>query len=303
MVLDTSYLYFRAFFGVPDSVRAPDGTPVNAVHGLLDTVTRLVTEHRPDRLVAAWDDDWRPAFRVAAIPSYKAHRVAREVPGDGWVEEVPAALVAQVPLIADVLAAVGIPRLGALGFEADDVMGTLVARANAAGEPVDVVSGDRDLFQLVDDEAGVRVLFPGKEGFVTVDQPELARRYGLATGAQYADMAVLRGDPSDGLPGVPGIGEKTAVALVVRYGSLEGVLAARDRADPGLTATQVRRLTDAAAYLAAAPGVVRVVRDAPVPVVDDRLPSAPADPEALAAFVGRWGAGGAVTRLVAALGR
>jgi len=301
MVLDTSYLYFRAFFGVPDTVRGPDGTPVNAVHGLLETITRLVTEHRPDRLVAAWDDDWRPAFRVAAIPSYKAHRVAGEAPGGGWVEEVPAALTVQVPLVADVLAAVGIPRLGALGFEADDVMGTLVARATVAAEPVDVVSGDRDLFQLVDDEARVRVLFPGKEGFGVVDQAELTRRYGIATGAQYADMAVLRGDPSDGLPGVPGIGEKTAAALVVRYGSLAGVLAARDRADPGLTATQVRRLTEAADYLAVAPAVVRVAREAPVPVVDDRLPTEPADPDALASFVGRWGAAGAVTRLVAAL--
>jgi len=301
MVLDTSYLYFRAFFGVPDSVRGPDGSPVNAVHGLLETITRLVTEHRPDRLVAAWDDDWRPAFRVAAIPSYKAHRVAAAVPGDGWVEEVPAPLTAQVPLIADVLAAIGIPRLGALGFEADDVMGTLVARAMLAGEPVDVVSGDRDLFQLVDDEAQVRVLFPGKEGFGAVDQAELTRRYGIATGAQYADMAVLRGDPSDGLPGVPGIGEKTAAALVVRYGSLDGVLAARDRADPGLTATQRQRLMDAAAYLEVAPAVVRVARDAPVPVVDDALPTAPADPDALEAFVGRWGAAGAVARLVAAL--
>ncbi len=302
MVLDTSYLYFRAFHGVPDTVRGPDGTPVNAVHGLLDTITRLVTELRPDRLVAAWDDDWRPAFRVAAIPSYKAHRVAREVPGDGWVEEVPAALRAQVPLVAEVLAALGIPRLGSLGLEADDVIGTLVERAAAAGEPVDVVSGDRDLFQLVDDEARVRVLLPGKE-LVVVDQRELSRRYGIATGAQYADMAVLRGDPSDGLPGVAGIGEKTAAALVVRYGSLAGVLAARDRADPGLTATQRRRLTEAAGYLDVAPGVVRVVRDAPVPVVDDRLPTVPADPDALAGFVGRWGAAGAVTRLVAALSR
>ncbi len=301
MVLDTSYLYFRAFFGVPDSVRAPDGTPVNALHGLLDTITRLVTEHRPHRLVAAWDDDWRPAFRVAAIGSYKAHRVAAQRPDGTWVEEVPAALTAQVPAIAEVLAALGIARMGAPGFEADDVMGTLVARAGTTGEPVDVVSGDRDLFQLVDDEARVRVLFPGKDGFVPVDQAELARRYGVATGAAYADMAVLRGDSSDGLPGVPGIGEKTAAALVGRYGDLAGVLAARDRADPGLTATQVRRLTEAADYLDVAPGVVRVVRDAPVPRADDRLPVAPADPDALEALVEHWGAGGAVRRLLAAL--
>lgn len=301
MVLDTAHLYFRAFFGVPDAVRAPDGTPVNAVHGLLDTITRLVGTHRPDRLVAAWDDDWRPAFRVAAIPSYKAHRVAAERPGGGWVEEVPPALVTQIPVIAEVLAAAGIARLGVGGFEADDVIGTLVARASAAGESALVVSGDRDLLQLVDDETAVRVLYPTKEGFVVVDQAELAARYGVPTGAAYADLATLRGDPSDGLPGVAGIGEKTAAALIGRYGDLAGVLAARDRADPGLTATQVRRLTEAAAYLEVAPGVVRVARDAPIPVVDDRLPSVPADAAALDALVARWGLAGPVNRLLAAL--
>lgn len=298
LVLDTSHLFFRAFFGVPDSVRAPDGTPVNAVRGLLDTITRLVTQRRPDRLVAAWDDDWRPAFRVAAIPSYKAHRVAAERPGGGWVEEVPPALVVQIPVIAQVLAAFGIARLGAPGFEADDVVGTLVARAS---EPVDIASGDRDLFQLVDDDAGVRVLYPTKDGFVPIDQAEIAARYGVPSGAGYADMAVLRGDPSDGLPGVPGVGEKTAAALVVRYGDLAGVLAARDRADPGLTAAQLRRLTEAKAYLDVAPGVVRVARDAPVPEVDDRLPVTPADPEGLVVLAERWGLAGSVRRLVEAL--
>lgn len=298
MVLDTSYLYFRAFYGVPESLRAPDGTPVNAVRGLLDTIARLVTAYRPDRLVAAWDDDWRPVFRVAAIGSYKAHRVAVEVPGDGSVEDVPDALAVQVPVIVEVLAALGVARLGVPGFEADDVIGTLVARSS---EPVDVVSGDRDLFQLVDDAAGVRVLYPAKDGFVAVDQAGLAARYGVPTGAAYADMATLRGDPSDGLPGVPGIGEKTAAALVARYGDLAGVLAARDRADPGLTATQVRRLTEAAAYLDVAPGVVRVVRDAPVPPVDGLLPAVPADPAVLHVLAERWGLATSIQRVVAAL--
>lgn len=298
LVLDTSHLFFRAFFGVPDSVRAPDGTPVNAVRGLLDTITRLMTQRRPDRLVAAWDDDWRPAFRVEAIPSYKAHRVASDRPGGGWVEEIPPALVTQIPVIADVLAAFGIARLGAPGFEADDVVGTLVARA---AEPVDIASGDRDLFQLVDDDAGVRVLYPTKDGFVPIDQAQIAARYGVPSGSAYADMAMLRGDPSDGLPGVPGIGEKTAAALVVRYGDLAGVLEARDRADPGLTATQLRRLTEAKAYLDVAPGVVRVARDAPVPEVDDRLPVTPADPEGLVVLAERWGLAGSVRRLVEVL--
>src|SRR3954449_12939007 len=153
LLLDTASLYFRAYFGVPDSVKAPDGTPVNAVRGLLDMIARLVTDHRPTRLVMCWDDDWRPQFRVDAIPSYKAHRVAVEVPGTTGVEEVPDTLSPQVPIIVEVLAALGIARVGVPGYEADDVIGTLVAREVAATNPaaVEVITGDRDLFQLVDD--------------------------------------------------------------------------------------------------------------------------------------------------------
>ncbi len=312
LLLDTASLYFRAYFGVPESVgRAPDGTPVNAVRGLLDMITRLVTDRRPTRLVACWDDDWRPAFRVAAIASYKAHRVAEQVAAaDGTttsVEEVPDTLAPQVPVIAQVLQALGIARLGAPGYEADDVIGTLVARevARPVGErvPVDVVTGDRDLFQLVDDDARVRVLYTvkGIKDLEVVDLARLRERYDVPSGAAYADMAALRGDPSDGLPGVPGVGEKTAAALVRRYGSLDGVLAARDARDPGLTATQLRRLTEAADYLAVAPTVVRVASDAPVAVVDDRLPVTPADPDALVELADRWGLSSPIGRLVDAM--
>jgi len=303
LLLDTASLYFRAYFGVPDSVKAPDGTPVNAVRGLVDMIARLVTDHRPTRLVACWDDDWRPAFRVEAIPSYKEHRVAQER-ADGDVEEIPDTLAPQVPVIVDVLAAFGIARLGAPGFEADDVIGTLVARERAgAGDAVDVITGDRDLFQLVDDEHHVRVLYTvrGIKDLEVVDQARLAERYAVATGQGYADMAVLRGDPSDGLPGVPGIGEKTAAALVHRYGSLDGILAARDAHDKGLTATQLKRLTESADYLRVAPAVVRVAPDAPVADVDDRLPATPADPQALVALAERWGLSSSVKRLVDAL--
>ncbi|MDC7120314.1 5'-3' exonuclease [Cellulomonas fimi] len=307
LLLDSASLYFRAFFGVPDSVKAPDGTPVNAVRGLLDMIARLVTDRRPTRLVACWDDDWRPAFRVEAIPSYKAHRVAQPVPGGADVEEVPDLLTPQVPVIVEVLEAFGIARVGAPGFEADDVIGTLVAREKArpAGEraAVDVVTGDRDLFQLVDDDAHVRVLYTvrGIKDLEVVDAARLAERYAVASGQAYADMAVLRGDPSDGLPGVPGIGEKTAATLVHRYGSLEGILAARDAGDPGLTATQRRRLTEAADYLAVAPRVVQVAPDAPVGDVPDALPRVAADPERLVALAERWGLASSVKRVVDAL--
>jgi 5'-3' exonuclease len=307
LLLDTASLYFRAFFGVSDSVRAPDGTPVNAVRGLIDMIARLVVDHRPTRLVACWDDDWRPAFRVAAIASYKAHRVAREVPGTTGEEDVPPALAAQVPVIVEVLAALGIARVGAPGYEADDVIGTLVARevARPAAEraAIGVVTGDRDLFQLVDDAAGVRILYPvkGVKDLVVIDQARLAEKYSVASGQAYADMAVLRGDPSDGLPGVVGIGEKTAAALIHRYGDLAGVLAARDAGDRGLTATQRQRLQDAASYLDVAPMVVRVAPDAPIGVVQDALPHQPADPAALGALVARWGLASSVNRVLEAL--
>jgi len=323
MLLDSASLYFRAFYGVPDSVKAPDGTPVNAVRGLLDMIARLVTDHRPDRLVACWDEDWRPAFRVAAIPSYKAHRVvggaeaaaAASAGGVTVAEEVPDALAPQVPVIAEVLAALGIARAGAAGYEADDVIGTLTARevARPAGEraPVLVVTGDRDLFQLVDDEAPVRVLYTirGIKDVEVVDVARLREKYAVASGGAYADMAVLRGDPSDGLPGVAGIGEKTAAALLAKYHDLPGLLAARDAGDRGLTATQHRRLVEAADYLAVAPGVVRVAADAPVHLADGSAPAAdaftlprePVDGAALVDLTARWGLESSVRRLLTAL--
>jgi 5'-3' exonuclease len=304
LLLDTASLYFRAFFGVPDSMRSPDGQPVNAVRGLLDMIARLVGDHRPDRVVACWDDDWRPAFRVRALPSYKAHRVADPATG---TEETPEGLAHQVPVIVDVLAALGLARVGAPGYEADDVIGALTERERRCADPamVDIVTGDRDLFQLVDDHDRVRVLYTarGIRDLEVVDQARLAERYGVRTGAAYADLAALRGDPSDGLPGVAGIGEKTAAALLRRYGDLAGILAAVEGWDPALTAAQRRRLVEGREYLAVAPSVVMVARDAPLGEVDDRLPRRPADPERLEELAHRWGLGASVTRLLEVLDR
>ncbi|MDI5966957.1 5'-3' exonuclease [Streptomyces sp. SL13] len=301
MLLDTASLYFRAYYGVPDSVRAPDGTPVNAVRGLLDFIARLVADHSPDDLVACLDADWRPAWRVALIPSYKAHRVVEEVPAGSDVEEVPDTLSPQVPVIDAVLDALGIARAGVPDYEADDVIGTFATRA---GGPVDIVTGDRDLFQLVDDARGVRVLYPvkGMGTLQVTDDALLQAKYGV-TGARYADMAVLRGDPSDGLPGVPGIGEKTAARFIAEYGDLAGIEAAARDVGSRLTLTQRKRLTDAADYLAAAPEVVRVARDLPLPAVDVTLPRSPADPAELERLATRWGLGSALGRLLTALQR
>ncbi|MFB7707250.1 5'-3' exonuclease, partial [Streptomyces niveus] len=236
MLLDTASLYFRAYFGVPDSVRAPDGTPVNAVRGLLDFITRLVQDHHPDDLVACWDADWRPQWRVDLIPSYKAHRVAAETPEGPDEEETPDTLAPQVPIIAAVLDALGIARVGVEGYEADDVIGTLTG---AASGPVDIITGDRDLYQLVDDARQVRVLYPlkGVGSLQVTDEAWLREKYGV-DGSGYVDLALLRGDPSDGLPGVPGIGEKTAAKLLDAYGDLAGIMAAVDDPRSKLTPSQ-----------------------------------------------------------------
>ncbi|MFE7627365.1 5'-3' exonuclease H3TH domain-containing protein [Streptomyces sp. NPDC057509] len=300
MLLDTASLYFRAYFGVPDSVRAPDGTPVNAVRGLLDFIGRLVQDHRPDDLVACWDADWRPQWRVDLIPSYKAHRVAVQtgagVPDE---EETPDTLAPQVPVIAEVLDTLGIARVGVAGYEADDVIGTLTGRA--AG-PVDIVTGDRDLYQLVDDARRVRVLYPlkGVGTLQVTDEAWLRERYGV-DGPGYVDLALLRGDPSDGLPGVPGIGEKTAAKLLDAFGDLAGIMAAVDDPASGLTPSQRKRLDGARAYVAVAPKVVRVAGDVPLPDFDPALPAGPRDPAALDVLAARWGLGGALQRLLAVL--
>ncbi|WP_173264951.1 5'-3' exonuclease [Streptomyces pacificus] len=295
MLLDTASLYFRAYYGVPDSVRAPDGTPVNAVRGLLEFITRLVQDHRPDELVACMDADWRPHWRVELIPSYKAHRVAVETPAGPDEEEVPDTLSPQVPVIEDVLDAFGIARVGVAGYEADDVIGTLTARASG---PVDIVTGDRDLYQLVDDARGIRVLYPlkGVGTMQSTDEAVLRGKYGV-DGPGYADLALLRGDPSDGLPGVPGIGEKTAAKLLAAHGDLAGIMAAVDDPASGLTPAQRRRLDEARPYLAVAPKVVRVADDVPLPGFDPALPREPRDPAGLDGLAARWGLGRAVGRL------
>ncbi|HVL83495.1 MAG TPA: 5'-3' exonuclease H3TH domain-containing protein [Pseudonocardia sp.] len=309
MLLDAASLYFRAFYGVPESITAPDGTPVNAVRGFTDMVARLITERRPGRLVACLDLDWRPAFRVDALPTYKAHRVAGEPAAApaGIPEEVPDALAPQVPVLLEVLAAAGIATAGAEGHEADDVIGTLAAAERT--DPVLAVSGDRDLMQIVRDEpVPVRLLYVGR-GLAKAEHlgpVEVAAKYGVPVGRAgeaYAEMAMLRGDPSDGLPGVPGVGAKTAATLVSRFGSWAELRAAvTDRADTRLSATVRSRLHAAEPYLAVVEPVVRVALDAPVQLDrSDTLPAAPADPDALDALTERWGLGGSVDRLRAAL--
>lgn len=303
VLLDAASLWFRAFYGLPDSLRAPDGRPVNAIRGFADMIAHIITERRPQRLVACLDADWRPAFRVAALPSYKAHRVADEAAN---IEDAPDTLTPQVPVIMELLAAVGLATAEAAGFEADDVIGTLAARE--AVDPVEVVTGDRDLFQVVREEpTPVRVMYVGR-GLAKAEifgPAELAARYAVPVeraGAAYAEMAMLRGDPSDGLPGVAGIGEKTAAKLITDFGSLAEVLAGASGGDRRITPRIRAKLAEAADYLDVAPLVVRVATDAAVVQDrDDRLPAAPVDAAKLADLRERFNLGGPVDRLVAAL--
>jgi 5'-3' exonuclease len=276
LLIDGSSLIFRAFYGVPAaSVRAPDGMAVNAVRGFLDSLGRLVTQRRPRHLAVASDEAWRPDWRVALIPAYKAHRAA---------EPVPAGLVPQLPVIQALLDAVGVDTAGVADHEAEDVIATWTALAPGT---IEVVSGDRDLFALVEDPR-VRVLYPERSGLALIDEAEVTRRYSIP-GRRYADFAVLRGDPSDGLPGLRGVGAGTAAQLIRRHGGVEEML--RDA-----------RLGDADRdYLERAMRVVRPVLDLPVTLPAGRRDRYPADPAALAEHAARSGMESACARLVATL--
>jgi 5'-3' exonuclease len=276
LLVDGSSLIFRAFFGVPQTVVAPDGRPVNAVRGFLDFLARFVLDRKPRHLVVATDEDWRPAFRVDVLPSYKTHRTA---------EPIPPLLEPQMPIIMEVLAAFGIPAVGAAGFEAEDVIASLLKFVEGRAE---ILSGDRDLFALVRDP-DVVVLYPGTKGQVqVVDEAEIERKYEVP-GRAYGDYAILRGDPSDGLPGLPNVGAKKAAAMIVRHGDIEGVL-------------QDANISEADAdYIRRAMKVVLPVTTIPLDLPDARLRREPRDPEAVAALKLKYGLGGAVDRLLGAL--
>jgi len=276
LLVDGSSLIFRAYFCVPNTIRAPDGRLLNGVRGFLDTLARLIFARRPRRLAVASDEDWRPQHRVDLIPSYKAHRVA---------EPIPPELDPQMPLITAVLEALGIDFVGAPKLEAEDVIASWVEQLE--GARIEILSGDRDLFALIRDPL-VRVLYPEKGGLAEVDEAEVKRRYGIP-GRLYADFAVLRGDPSDGLPGLPGVGAKTAATLVNKHQGVQGLL------DAG-------RLSAADAdYVRRAMEVVKPGSPVPVPVPPGTRDRYPADPERLVALSAELGLDSSLEKLLQAL--
>jgi len=292
MLIDAAGLYFRAFYGVPDTVRSPEGMPVNAIRGYLDMTATLMTKRRPRRLVSCLDVAWRPAFRVELVPTYKTHRAHP----DGS-EQIPDTLAPQIPVLLEVLEALGLATAGAAGFEADDVIATLAASASV---PTEVVTGDRDLLALATDN--VRILYTGR-GIAKLEDlgpAEIEGKYGIPA-AHYADFAALRGDPSDGLPGVAGVGEKTAAALVRTFGTVEQILAAAHDGVSTFPAGARTKILAASDYLAVAPLVVRGRTDLKIAPTEDAVPPEPADAQRLLALADTYGLESPINRLLNAM--
>ena len=292
LLLDSASLYFRAFFGVPDSLKAPDGTVVNALRGILDFTSTLATQYAPDAIVACWDEDWRPQWRVDLIPSYKTQRLDA---AGGEADTTGGLLGPQVPLIAEAMGLLGIPVVGAAGAEADDIIGTF---ASTWGGPVDIVTGDRDLFQLVDDSRAVRVLYVarGVSKHDVVDNAWIRAKYAIDA-SSYVDFAVMRGDASDGLPGVAGIGDKTAAVLLAEFGDIDAILRAATDPSSSIKPRVRQSLLDSVDYVEAARTVVAVKRDA----CDLEVSAGPVQEQAFRAFGETWGLGGVVDRVLTAL--
>lgn len=300
MLLDTASLYYRAYYGLPETLTSPHGEPVNAIRGVLDMTARLIAARKPNRFAACLDLDWRPEWRVALIPSYKTHRVLDEDEddsGDADVEITPDTLAPQIPVIFEALAACGLALAGAEEFEADDVIATL---ATTQPGPVDVVTGDRDLFQLVDKKIKVLYTSKGVAQYQEVDQAWVAEKYAIP-GDRYAEFATLRGDASDGLPGVRGIGEKTAASLVSTYGSLEKIVAAAHDPTSVLSPSVRKKIVEGEEYLKIAPDVVRCATDVPLDDLDLRIHPERIDREKVVELKKRWGLGVSMDRLISVL--
>jgi len=296
MLLDSASLWYRAYYGMPDTLIAPDGTSVNAIRGYLDMTARLINIYQPDRVVACLDGDWRPSWRVALFPQYKANRVE----ADSEAEEEPETLTPQIPILLDLLDLFGIAVVGVDDYEADDVMATYATKENG---PIRIVTGDRDLFQMVDDQRDIKVVYLAKgiSHHDLVDFKYVSDRYGIP-GERYDLFAMFRGDPSDGLPGVKGIGEKGAAVIANNFATVEQALFAAHNAHEGLPAALAKKIIAGADYLKIAPTLVRVARDVPLPKVNLQIPTAPKDLSEIYQFKERYALGASVDRLISALG-
>jgi 5'-3' exonuclease len=295
MLLDSASLWYRAYFGMPDTLLSPSGEPVNAIRGYLDMTSKLVSQYKPKRLVACIEGDWRPSWRVELFPEYKANRL--DVEGE---EEEPDTLGPQIPILLDLLEAFKIPIVGVDDYEADDVMASYTVSEPG---PIKIVTGDRDLFQLVDDKRKISVVYLAK-GIANHDHVDLrwiSQKYDIP-GERYALFAMIRGDASDGLPGIRGIGEKGAAVIAKQFSNLEEVMTAAENEDERLTPNARKKLLESAEYARIAPKLVNCALDVPLPKMDIKLPKRPDNLDEIYQYQKDYGLGASVDRLISALG-
>jgi len=295
MLLDSASLWYRAYYGMPDTLLSPDGEPVNAIRGYLDMVARLITIYKPNRIVACIEGDWRPSWRVELFPAYKANRI-----DDSGEEEEPDTLGPQIPILLDLLDEFGFPVVGVDDYEADDVMATI---AVSSPGPTRIVTGDRDLFQLVNDKKKIAVVYLAKgiTNHDLVDRKYIEDKYGIP-GDRYALFAMIRGDASDGLPGVRGIGEKGAAIIANNFATIEDALAAAFRDDDRLTPALRKKLIEGESYIEIAPTIVHCALDVPIPTIDMKMPARPDSLDKIYALQKQHGLGASVDRMISALG-
>ena len=295
MLLDSASLWYRAYFGMPDTLISPSGMPVNAIRGYLDMTSRLLVKYKPDRLVACLEGDWRPSWRVELFPDYKLNRV-----DDEGQEDEPDTLGPQIPVLLDVLDALGIAMVGVDDYEADDLMATFSVKQQG---PIRIVTGDRDLFQLVDDKRDVKIVYLAKgiSNHDLVDLQWINDKYQIP-GDRYALFAMIRGDSSDGLPGIRGIGEKGAANIANQFSSLGEVMKAAEDSDERLTVNIRKKLLESAAYADIAPKLVGCALDVSIPQMEISMPLKPKSMKKIEELKEEYGLGASIDRIVSALG-
>ena len=295
MLLDSASLWYRAYFGMPDTLVSPSGLPVNAIRGYLDMTSRLLVKYKPDRLVACLEGDWRPSWRVELFPDYKLNRIDEE--GE---EDEPDTLGPQIPILLDVIDALGIAMVGVDDYEADDLMATFSVKQQG---PIRIVTGDRDLFQLADDKRDVKIVYLAKgiSNHDLVDLKWIADKYQIP-GDRYALFAMIRGDSSDGLPGIRGIGEKGAANIANQFSSLNDVMQAAHNDDERLSGNIRKKLVESAAYAAIAPKLVSCALDVAIPKMEIRIPKQPKSMKKIEDLKNEYGLGASIDRITNALG-
>jgi 5'-3' exonuclease len=296
MLLDSASLWYRAYYGMPDTLVNDEGQPVHAIRGFLDMSARLINQYKPSRLVACLDGDWRPSWRVDLFPAYKANRIDES----GEEEEEPETLTPQIPILLDLLDAIGVPLIGADDYEADDVIATYSVKEQG---PTLLVTGDRDLFQLVNDKRDVKVVYlaRGISNHDLVDLAWIQNKY-MIPGDRYALFAMIRGDSSDGLPGIRGIGEKGAAIIANTFASMEEVITAAESDDEKLLTPLRKKILADIDYARIAPTLVHCALDVHIPNINIDLPKKANNLDLIYQLKEKHNLGASVDRFISALG-